>query len=191
MSGKLRSLAALLTSTGINAAVAATPDPANPPVIPAASAEITDDTPVVLEADAISLAAAARAQGIAEGKAAERARTSAVLSSDAARANIGGAAFLLSKTDAAAEDIVKELPQLGSAAPAPAAAAPAAAAPALSVDLSETPKPNLGAPAGAANEGEADNKVDTDKMWADVRAGRLESESPLTAGGIRVPGANN
>lgn len=175
MAGQLRGLSALLAATGLTAASAA--KAGEDPKPPLALIEDGDEsTPVVLETDAIAAVNAAKAQGRAEGIAAERTRTSEVLASEPAKANIGAAAFCLARTDATSADIIKDLPTLAAPAPVPVAQAPAP--PALTVDLSEAPKANLGAPGGSANSG-SEETVDTDKMWAEVRA-----RNAMTEGGL-------
>lgn len=190
MADKFTGLSKLLASVGIASVAATAPVEAAPIAsLPAADDDDvavgqTTVAAVVPEATALEAVATAKAAGVKEGIAAERARTATVLASEPARANLGGAAFLLAKTDASAEDIVSDLPQLGGVAPAPAAEAAPAAAPKLTVDLANTPKVEVG-----AGQAEASGE-DTDKVWAEVQAERAAS-SPFATASIVTGGLPN
>lgn len=154
-----------------------TPDPA---VQPSASSEGGEGGEGG-EVAAVTLADAQR--GIRDAVSAERARWSAVLSSDEGRAHSAHAVSLLSLSSASSDQIVANLKTLPAAAPAPAA--PAATAPSIAEDAK---KIDLGKPANAAKEAEQTGTEEPFDPWA-ARANAQKSGTSLAVGGIREAGA--
>jgi hypothetical protein len=180
----------LLASTGL-AAVAAAP----------AAAAGAEDAPVVgpnalTEAQMETMLTAAKAEGVTAGATAERERTATVFASDAGKANMTMAAWMLSSSpSASAESIVTQLGSMPKGA-APAAAveppaggaAPDAPKPPLTADLSGTPAVDLGAEHQDGDRaGEAATKAETTKYIDSA----IEAAA-ITAGGRAVakPNAN-
>lgn len=136
MSGSLKNK--LLAAAGLSSLMAVASAPATGASEPNPNPDPTPDTTTAIEGlsaenqaevvDAIKAAGdAGKAAGIIEGTKAANARVDEVFQSDAAKANPGLAAFLLTNTDASAAKIVE---QVSAQTSAPAAAAPAPAAPA-------------------------------------------------------------
>ncbi len=129
---------------------------------------------IVLKDDAVAVAA----EQFTAGRAAERARTAAVLGSDEGKANPAMAGWLLGATpDAKAEDIVAQLKTMpaGASTPAPA---PAAGIPDTDVDL--------GRPAAkdALNDrGAADGQGD---VWDDVQGTKNGASAVVPADAGRM-----
>lgn len=158
------SAAAARLTAGTSLSTAPAAPQAQQPAAPAAGTEEVVD--VVTVTDAQAAVASARAEGVTEGAKAETARMNAVFESDAGKANLSMAAWMLTNNpSASADSIVSKLAampgqqaQASTQQPAPAAET----AKPLSVDLSNTPKmevqPN-------ANAGEAEQSVDADKFW--------------------------
>ncbi len=162
-----------------SAAAAATPAASAPagatvaggaPAAPApagASSELT-------EARVETALQAAHAEGVAEGTKAAQDRMNAVFSSDAGKANLPMAAWMLAETNASADAIIAKLASMPAAA-APVAAAPATATPAaapaatqaqvIGAALATTPKVAI----TGANDGT--DAFDADAMWKDIQGG--------------------
>lgn len=131
--------------------------------------------------------------GAIAGATAERERTAAVFTSDAGKANMAMAAWMLSSSPAAtSESIIGQLAQMPQGA-APAAAA-AAAAP-ITTPLAHTPKIDLGGGQGAASGAEEGvDKAAAADLWAESNAEIAQGAGyrPLSgSASITAPGAMN
>lgn len=179
--------ARLSGSTAAIASVPLAPAPAQPPAASQPGAE--DAVDVVTLADAQTAVAEAEIRGAT----AERARTSAVLASDAGKANPMMAAWMLEHNASATSDaIIAQLGTMPAAAaapaPAPAAAAPAAPAPsAITTPLDQTPLIEV-APNANSGGGEGMSQEEIDKLWdsgmASASAGLSNSFGGELAPGI-------
>lgn len=156
--------------------VAATPEPADIEGLSAeAQAEVVDAIKAASETG--------RLAGIAEGEKLANARWSAVMSSDAGKANPGLSAFLVMNSTSTAEQIIE---QFSAQTPAPAsAAAPAApTAPAQpTVDSMATDTPAASRDPG--NDGLAgEDKIDNAAVFASVD---FSGKSSIVEDGLRRP----
>lgn len=155
----------LLTSAAANLirGSAATTDPVVAPApapAPAPVAQTEQEVQVVTLTDAQAAVETARG----EGAAAERARTSAVLNSDAGKAHPATAEFLLNTSPtASAEQIIGHMASMPAATAAPAKEEVKA----ITTPLTETPPINV---APNANAGNADDAETADAIWGKAQA---------------------
>lgn len=167
----LTAAAAHLGISSSSAAIAASTPAPQPPAASQPGSEETVDVVTVTDAQAAVAAAETR------GATAERTRTSAVLASDAGKANPMMAAWMLEhNASASADAIIAQLGTMPASAVAPAAApaagttatapaAPAAAAPAaITVPLDQTPKVEI-APNANSGGHEGMSQAEIDKLW--------------------------
>lgn len=139
--------------------------------------------PVVDEARIETALQAAHSEGRAAGATAERERTQAVLNSDAGKANMTMAAWMLNSSPAAdANGIISQLSTMPAAAAAPAPAPAAATPPVALATLEQTPVLAI-QPNGQANDGGsgAASKQEIDSLWDAAIKG-----TGLTAGGTNI-----
>jgi|KBSSwiStaDraftv2_1062776.scaffolds.fasta_scaffold673075_2 hypothetical protein len=112
----------------------------------------------VVRADEVKTGiAAAKQDGHKAGFAAANARFKAVLESDAGKANVPGAVFMLTHSNASAEDIIAKLPEMGVAAATPQAKTEAEDKPAQTADLKNTNIDLGGKPGQQAKNGGDDD----------------------------------